>query len=116
MISHDDSELLAALKKVAADNGHSPSAFIQLAKGTAEHQRRAYIPNVGPFPRVVEEVAITSNALGAWPAWVPGLVPPGSQREKLHWPDDSTTLRLVDPRGLVLAAKWLPIQTPTKTP
>lgn len=107
----DDSDLLAALKQMAADNNCSPAAFLHLAESAAEYQRRAFIPNSGPFPLVIDEAAITAHDLAAWPAWVSKLVPPGSQWEKLHWPDATVTLRLVDPRGGVLAAKFLPAST-----
>ena len=103
----NDTDILAALKRACAEFNYSPSAFISFARNAAEWQRTAVIPNFGPYPRHIDEGEITQEILAGWPEWVEDLVPAGSKWERLHWPDGSTTVRLVDPRALVLAAKHL---------
>jgi hypothetical protein len=64
---------------------------------------RGVLPNFGPRPKRIEGAEISSDALSVWPEWVSELVPPGSKWERIYWPDDSITIRLVNHRGLVLA-------------
>ncbi len=82
----------------------SPSAFISNGKAICDWQRWAIVPNFGPFPTQIDEVEIEEDVIESWPNWVAELVPVGSKWERLHWPDGSFTVRLVDGRLLVSAA------------
>lgn len=99
-----DQHLLTRLKASAEKYGFTPEALLLAGESAAEFQRLALVPIFGPFPSATDEVTIEEEALTNWPAWVAELVPSGSKFERLHWPDGSTTLRLVNPRGLILAA------------
>ena len=104
-IELSDNEILAAVKAACSEFNYSPAAFISAARGALEWSRTAVIPNFGPRPRLIDEAEISQEILAAWPEWVQDMVPAGSQWERLHWPDGSITIRLVNPRALVLAAK-----------
>jgi|GEM_PF-6538269 len=103
-----DQHLLARLKASAEKHGFTPEALLLAGESAAEFQRIALIPILGPFPSATDEVTISEEVLANWPAWVSELVPPGSKFERLHWPDGTTTIRLVNHHSLVLAAKLLP--------
>lgn len=103
-MNESDHELLQALKNTAAEHGYSPDAFLAMASAAVKWNATAVIPNFGPYPTAIDEVEIDSDTLALWPAWVADLVPPGSKWERLHWPDGSITIRLVNHRSLVLAA------------
>jgi len=100
-----DNEILAAVKEVCDEFHYSPSALITVARATVEWYKTAVIPNFGPFPTLIDEAEISQEILADWPEWVEDMVPAGSKWERLHWPDGSITIRLVNPRALVLAAK-----------
>jgi len=101
----NDREILAAVKAACSEFNYSPAAFISAARGALEWSRTAVIPNSGPHPTLIDEAEISQEILAGWPEWVQELVPAGSRWERLHWPDGSTIIRLVNPRALVLAAK-----------
>lgn len=103
-----DQQLLDLLKETAGKHGYTPDAFLSLASSAAEWNSRAVIPNVGPYPTSIDEANIDRDALAAWPDWVSSWVTPGSKWERLHWPDGSVTIRLVNHRALVLGAAHLP--------
>jgi hypothetical protein len=103
-----DEKLLARLKESAARYRYAPEALIKVGEDAAEFERNALIPVFGPFPQTIEEVPIDVETLGTWPDWVAEIVPLGSKWERLHWPDGSVTIRLVNPGGQVLAAKSNP--------
>jgi len=102
--SENDRELLERLKESARKYGYTPGALLLAAEGAAELQKIAVVPVFGPYPQRIDEAAIGEEGLANWPDWVAALVPPGSKWERLHWPDGSATVRLVEPRGNVLAA------------
>jgi hypothetical protein len=102
-----DRQLLARLKKSAAKYGFTPEALVLAGETEAEFQRFALVPISGPFPHTVDKAAIDKESLSDWPAWVAELVPPGSKWERLHWPDGSITVRLINPGAQVLAATHL---------
>ncbi len=99
-----DSEILAALKQACSEFNYSPGAFISFARAAAEWSKMAAIPNFGPYPRRIDEAEITQEILGAWPDWVQDMVPAGSKWERLHWPDGSISIRLLNQQSLVLGA------------
>lgn len=101
-----DAELLARLKQSATRHGYTPGALILAGETMAEFQKIALVPIFGPHP-VIDEVTIDNKALAGWPDWVSELVPSGSTWERLRWPDDSVTIRLLGPGGQILAAKKL---------
>lgn len=103
-----EQHLLARLKASAEKYGFTPEALLLAGESAAEFQRLALVPILGPFPSATDEVTIGDEVLANWPAWVAELVPSGSKFERLHWPDGSKTIRLVNHRLLVLAAKSLP--------
>ena len=100
-----DSELALALRKKAAELGYTPLALLSLAEAAADVNRWSVMPNFPPFPQVTDEFVILDEQLCQWPEWSAALIPPGSRMERLNWPDGTNTLRLVSPRGLVLATK-----------
>jgi hypothetical protein len=102
-----DTELLESLKAIAAKHGYAPEALLSLASDAASFNARAVIPNFGPFPERSDEAVIDAETLAVWPSWVAELVPPGSKWERLYWPDGSLTIRLINHRALVLAARHL---------
>jgi hypothetical protein len=99
-----DQKLLVRLKEAAARYGFTPEALLLAGETAAEFQSFALVPIFGPFPAAVDEAPIDQEALTNWPGWVADLVPAGSKWERLHWPDGSVTVRLVNPRARVLAA------------
>jgi hypothetical protein len=103
-MNETDQELLNQLRTAATDCRYSPEAFLAMAIDAAKWQAKAAIPNCGPYPTEIDEAEIDSEILAVWPEWVSRLVPAGSKWERLHWPDGSVTIRLVNHRGLVLAA------------
>jgi hypothetical protein len=111
MIWTTDSEILAAVKTMSAQFGMSPSAFIMLGRDIARRNKYAIIPLCGPYPRTIDKAEITQDTLYSWPEWVGALAPAGSKWERLHWPDGSFTVRLVNRDAAVLAAVHLPAQT-----
>jgi hypothetical protein len=62
------------------------------------------IRSAGHWARRIDEVEITQEILDAWPEWVQEMVPAGSKWERFHWPDGLVSIRLVNHRGLLLAA------------
>lgn len=103
----DDQELLRELKVVSKEANCTPLALIKLAQEAAKWQRQAGIFNFGPFPIQIEEAEFWPEMVPEWPDWVGEFVPVGSKWEQLRWPDGSITIRLVNPRGLVLAARHI---------
>lgn len=103
-----DQEILEAVKTAAAKFHMSALALVNLGCALAEWQKHALIAAEAPYPRVIDEAEITTEAFESWPQWVVELAPIGSKWERLHWPDGSVTIRLVTPRAFVLAAKHLP--------
>ena len=106
--SEPDRQLLARLKKSATKYGFTPEALLLAGETQAEFQRFALVPILGPIPLSVDQATIAEESLGNWPAWVAELVPLGSRWERLHWPDGSTTIRLINPGVSVSAAKYCP--------
>lgn len=99
-----DAELAEVLRRAASACHLSPMALLKLGEAAAEHQRWACIPNFPPFPEVTNEETLTEDHLAAWPDWSRDLVGPGARLAALVWPDGTRTVRLLSPRGLVLAA------------
>lgn len=95
---------MAELRRIGAKFGYAPEAVLTLAEAAVRFQRDAHVPNFPPFPQEIDECEISEDVAERWPDWVAVLLPPGSKWERLHWPDGSQTIRLVDPRGAVLAA------------
>ncbi len=111
-----DSEILAAVKTAAAEFKTSPTQIIELGRYTARWQEYAVMPNFPPYPHTIDEAEITPEVFNLWPEWVGELAPVGSKWERLHWPNGSLTVRLINPRALVRAAVYLPAQaTEAKT-
>ncbi|HUT60181.1 MAG TPA: hypothetical protein VNA25_20230 [Phycisphaerae bacterium] len=100
-----DNEILAAMKEACNEFNCSPASLLLAAQDALRWQRTAVIPNAGPHPTLIDEAEISQEILADWPEWVEDMVPAGSKWERLHWPDGSITIRLVNPRALVLAAK-----------
>ena len=100
-----EQDLLNLLNAAAVDSGYSAEALVAMAIAVAKWKKTAVVPNLGPYPQEIDEWEFTSESLASWPEWVARLVPPGSKWERLHWPDDSVTIRLVNQHSLVLAAK-----------
>lgn len=100
-----DEQLLAKLKQSAMKYRYTPGALLLAGETMAEFQQVALISILGPHPTVTDEVTVDQDSLAKWPDWVAELVPPGSKWERLHWPDGSATIRLLDPCGQVLAAR-----------
>ena len=100
-----DQKLLRRLKSSAKKLGYRPGALLLAGEQAAQFQKIAFIPILGPHPRITDEVAIDEEALMRWPSWVSKIVPPGSKWQRLHWPDGSISVRLIDANGEVLAAR-----------
>jgi hypothetical protein len=105
MIKMSEQELLSEPKRIGAKYNYAPEAVLVLAEAAVRFQVDALIPNLGPFPKEVDECDISESVMEDWPEWVGELLPRGSKWERLHWPDGSQTIRLIDDRGAVLAAK-----------
>jgi hypothetical protein len=105
-----DGEILAAVKTASVEFSISPGRFIEMGRYMARWQEYAVMPNFPPFPHTIDEAEITLEVFNSWPEWVGELAPPGSKWERLHWPDGSITVRLVNSRALVRAAVYLPAQ------
>ena len=101
----NDKDILAAMKQICSDFNYSPAAFLSFARAALQWSKTAIIPTGGPNPKLIDEAEITQEILVNWPEWVKDMVPAGSKWERLHWPDGSITIRLVNPRALVLAAQ-----------
>ena len=99
-----DSELATALREKAAELGYSPLALLGMAEAAAAVNRWSVMPNFPPFPVVTQRSVLSEDQLDHWPEWSFCLIPPGSRMEQLDWPDGTITVRLVNPKGLVLAA------------
>jgi hypothetical protein len=105
MVKMSDPELLSKLKRIGAKYNYAPEAVLSLAEAAVRFQVDALIPNLPPFPKQVDECDISELVMEQWPEWVGELLPRGSKCERIHWPDGSQTIRLIDDRGAVLAAK-----------
>jgi hypothetical protein len=99
-----DQELGNVFRSTAESLGYSPDVLLRLAEAAAYFSRWAVMPNFGPCPQIENEEIISPEHLAAWPEWTTKLIPPGSSVENMIWPDGTTTIRLLSPRGLVLAA------------
>lgn len=102
--SESDEELGRKMRELATELRYSPEALLALAKETVEWQSKSVLPNVAPFPKLLAEEEITPAHLEQWPEWTAPLIRAGCNMELLHWPDGTTTVRLMSPRGRVLAA------------
>lgn len=99
-----DEELGRTLRALAVELRHSPAALLSLARSVVEHQNKSVFPDFAPFPKCLTEETITANHLHQWPNWTSQLIQPGCKMDQLLWPDGTTTVRLLSPRDLVLAA------------
>ncbi len=102
--STSDTELGQTLRAKAASLGYSPDALLKIAEAAADFHRWSVLPNFAPFPRLTAEQTISPEHLAGWPDWSEKLILPGSRIESLLWPDGTTAIRLLSPRGRVLAA------------
>jgi hypothetical protein len=99
-----DEDLGKKVREMAAACECTPDIFLELAKSAAEHQRWSVMPNIGPYPEVINEKELEESDLAEWPEWISPLIRPGCRLENLEWPDGTISLRILSPRGRVVAA------------
>src|ERR1044071_8493361 len=107
-----DEELGRIFRGKAESLGYSPAVLMGFAEAAAHFQRWGVMPKSPPWPRVEQQETLGSEHLAAWPEWTAKLIPPGSSIEGMTWPDGTLTIRLLCPRGRVLAAS---IEHPTSS-
>lgn len=103
-LSITDEDLGRKVREIASSFNYSPEALIEIARATAEHQRWSVLPNFGPHPKLIAEKELEESDLAGWPDWINPLIGPGCRLENLEWPDGTASLRILSPRGRVLAA------------
>lgn len=104
---NDDQRLLQMLRAAAAETNHSPEALIALGKDAAHWNLRVVIQANPPWPTDVQEQEITDEQIDQWPEWVADLLEHGSRWERLEWEDSTYTVRLLTPRGRVIAGRFI---------
>ncbi len=102
---NDDQRLLQMLRAAAMDTNHSPEALIALGKDAAHWNLRVVIQANPPRPTNVQVQEITDEQIDQWPEWVADLLQHGSRWERLEWEDRTYTVRLLTPRGRVIAGR-----------
>lgn len=103
----NDSELGMFFRKKAAELGQSPLTLLKMAEAAALWHKWSVMPNFPPFPKEVESLVLSEVHLADWPEWSASLITPGCRIERLTWPNGTVSVRLLSPRGLVLAANIL---------